>query len=187
MGFLRNLLGPQRPTISRDDIPNADKMLHFIRWFIEHEQYVTALSNPGCNAIFAEGYRPYASEFDNPDLVPDLEVTSLQQWFMLKVYIDLTFLKDASKEQFAESIEMLEADTTERLSEITRIAKQYDLQLEPFLWRRETAKITDENHLEVFKVYYLQDTVVGAEIRILAWVYRLFFGEWFKDPSQSRF
>ncbi len=160
MGILQSLFGPRRPTLRREDIPDVgeevtsvDKVMNLIAWFIKNEPFVTALSNPGCNAIFNEGYRPAASPYNDPEfLMPDLAIVSLQQWFIARVLVDLTYLKRVSKDGFAVFMEMLEADTLERMRSIDRICRQYGLELEPFIYAKEIRKITDEHDRETFKV-----------------------------------
>jgi hypothetical protein len=89
-------------------------------------------------------------------------------------------LKDASKDEFRQFIDILDEASTETLTTAGEIATKYDLNFENFVYERKIEKIPARTEREWFKINYLDDNVLGAEIRIFAWLYHEYFGEWYQ-------
>jgi hypothetical protein len=178
MGILQNLFGPKRPTLRKSDISNIERVDEFVLWFIKNDPIVKGISNPSSNIIFEEGYRPKSGTLNNPESFAD--VNTLTEWFVIKVFIDLNMLKDATKDEFKQFIDILDESSTETLSVTMEIAMKYSVNFESFIYGREIQKIPTGTEREWFKVNFLGDNVLSAEIRILAWLYHEYFGEWYK-------
>ena len=179
MNIFQRIFGQKRPAIKKDDIPNFEKIAEFIIWFIKNEPVVSTISNQSSNIIFNEGYRPKSGTQNNPESVkPD--INSLAEWFIVKVFIDLNMLKDATKEEFRQFIDILDEAGRETLITAGEIATKYDLNFENLVYEREIEKIPAGTEREWFKINLLDDNVLGAEIRILAWLYHEYFGEWYQ-------
>jgi len=179
MSIFQRLFGQKRPALKKDNIQNFEKVAEFIIWFIKNEPIANAISNRSSNIIFNEGYRPKSETQNNPELVkPD--INSIAEWFIVKVFIDINMLKDATKDEFRQFIDVLDEAGKETLITAGNIATKYDLNFEKFVYEREIEKIPDGTEREWFKRNFLDDNVLGAEIRILAWLYHEYFGEWYQ-------
>lgn len=179
MSIFQKLFGSKRPILKTEDIPNFEKVAEFVLWFIKNEPIANAVSNRNSNIIFNEGYRPKSGTQNNPESI-NANISSLAEWFITKIFIDLNILKDASKEEFRQFIDILDEAGTETLITAGEIAAKYDLNFENFVYEREIEKIPVGTEREWFKINFLDDNVLGAEIRILAWLYHEYFGEWYQ-------
>lgn len=178
MSIIKRLFGKKRPPLKKEDIPNFEKVAEFLMWFIKNEQFVNVICNRSSNIIFNEGYRPKCGTYNNPESIKS-HIDSLVEWFILKVFIDLNMLKDESKENFKQFIDLLDEAGKETLISAHEIATKYNLIFDNFVYEREIKKIPRGPEREWFKVSFLADNVLGAEIRILMWLYHEYFGEWY--------
>lgn len=179
MNIFQKLFSQKRPTLKKNDIPNFEKVAEFVIWFIKNEPIANAISNRSSNIIFNEGYRPKSGTQNNPESVkPD--INSLEEWFIVKIFIDLNMLKDANKDEFRQFIDILDEAGRETLITAGEIATKYDLNFESFVYEREIEKIPNGAEQEWFKINFLDDNVLGGEIRILAWLYHEYFAEWYQ-------
>jgi len=169
----------QRPTLKKSDIANFEKVVEFVDWFIKNEPIANGISFNSSNIIFNEGYRPPSGEFNNPDLF-NMPYNTLREWFIIKFFYDINILKDFTKEEFKTFLDILDEAGCKTLGVAGEIVVKYDLEVEPFHYETEMVKIPTEKEKELFKVNFLADTVIGAELRILGWLYHKYFGEWYK-------
>lgn len=179
MGFIKRLLGKQRPTISKKDIPDMIKVAKFVKWFIENDPLVKVIRNRSSNIIFNEGYRPKAGNLNNPEKY-NPNIKELWEWFFTKIYVDLNLLKDANKEEFRDFIDLLDEAGKKTLTNAFKISSKYGLSFENVSYEKEIEKIPEGKEREHFKMNFFEDNVLGAEIRILAWLYHEYFGEWYR-------
>lgn len=175
MGLFSN----KKPILQLEEISNLQKVKDFVEWFLKHENFVTTLLEPSNNTIFNEGYRPLSDERNNPEKITN-KITNLEVWFVSKMFIDLNFLKNLSKEEWVNFIDELDKEGEMTLIKSAEIVRKYNLDTEHFIYHREITKITNEKDLVDFKKNFLQDNVLGAEIRILAWLYLNYFNEPYK-------
>lgn len=175
MGFFN-----KRPTLKKEDIPNADKVSEFVMWFLINEAIVKAISGVSNRIIFGEGFRPLMGESSDPEKIyPNIK--SLTEWFMFKVFFDLNnYLKNANKDEFELFIDMLNKISGEALVVYGEIGIKYKMDFNNFVYEKEVGKIPDERERVVFKTNFLSDSVLAAETRILAWIYQDYFNEWYK-------
>ncbi len=89
-------------------------------------------------------------------------------------------LKNANKEEFRQFIDILDEAGEETLITAGKIASKYKLNFDNFIYEKEIEKIPAGTEREWFKINFLDDNVIGAEIRILGWLYHAYFGEWYK-------
>ncbi|MFX1508299.1 MAG: hypothetical protein ACFFDC_19635 [Promethearchaeota archaeon] len=179
MGIFKKLLGKKRPVLERESIPEFGKVAEFVLWFIKNEPIVNTIPNKSINTIFNEGYRPKSGIQNNPESF-NPNIKSLSEWFLTKMYIDLNMLKDATNAEFRQFIDMLDETSKETLVTSGLIGEKYDFNFEEFVYDAEIEKIPKGVERDLFKVNFLDDCVLSAEIRILAWLYHEYFGEWYK-------
>ena len=167
------------PTLLKEDIPKEEKVIEFVSWFMMNDPNVRVISSPSSNIIFKEGVKPKCEENNNPYSFQS-DIGTLQEWFGIKVYMDLNNLKDSSKEEFRNFIDKLDEISTKTLMIAGELGQKYNLNLGDSSYEEEIKKISDEKDLESFKQNYFSDNILGAELRILAWLYHEYFGEWYQ-------
>lgn len=182
MGLLGKILRTkQPPMVTRTDFETPQGIFRILSWFLDNDPLVRILSAPGPNIIFEEGFTPYS---DIPDFRNGLTVNNLGSWFGYKLSEDFRLAGDMTKEQLVDKLDELCAVGRKTVVTAGELAREYNLDFEHFLYERELEKIPRGKEREMFKQNYLSDCVIGAEIRILAWVYHEFFGEWYQTREK---
>ena len=179
MDILQKLFGSKRPPLRKMDVPSFEKVAKFVAWFIKNDPFAKTISNPSSNIIFNEGYRPKLGTQNSPESI-NPNISTLTEWFITKIFIDLNMVKDTSKDEFRQFIDLLDKASTETLITSSETAIKYNLKATRFVYEKEIEKIPPGEEREHFKVNFLHDNVLGAEIRILAWLYHDYFGEWYQ-------
>jgi hypothetical protein len=151
----------------------------FVEWFLKNEKFVDVIRSRSSNIIYNEGFRPSVPVGVNPETASQ-KVKNLEEWFIRKIYGDLNLLKGKSKQHWKDFINKLDAAGKETLITAGEIGVKYSLTFENFVYEKEISKIPVGSEREHFKANFLSDNVIGAEIRILAWLYHQYFGEWYK-------
>lgn len=185
MNIFKELVGQKRPTLKKDDIPNFEEVSKFLIWFIKNEPIANAISNRSINDFFNEGYRPKFESYDNPEAV-GLNIGNLQEWFVIKLFIDLNILKDDDINRFGQFINDLDKAGMETLLTAGELAFKYKLILPYHDYKKEIEKIPQGVERDLYKLNSLADDVLGAEIRILAWLYHEYFNEWWVAPKRKQ-
>jgi len=173
MGIFQKLFGSKKPTLKRADIPSFEKVDEFVLWFIRTDPFVKTISYPSSNLIFNEAYRRESDIFNR-------NIGSLSEWFVTKIFIDLNTVKDFGKDEFRTYIDLLDKASIETLTIAGTIATKYDFNATNFIYEKEIEKIPSGEERECYKVNFLKDNVLAAEIRILSWLYHEYFGEWYQ-------
>lgn len=177
-----SLSASTKPFIKRSDIPNLEKVSQFARWFIENDKFAKIIENTSCTIIFNEGYRPKSGKKNDPESV-NPNIQTIIQWFVTKLFIDLNLLKEASKKEFHAFLDLLGESSDETLKTSCEIAMRYNIDFDSFVYERELDKIPEGTEREWFKLSLLDDSVLSAEMRILGWVYYIFFGEYYQPDE----
>lgn len=183
MGILRNLFALKRPRLKRPDISNGNKVAEFVMWFVRNDPQVRTISSPGSNMIFDEGYRPIL--VNQRDLESLAGANSLAEWFVGKLFIDLNILKESSKAEFEQFIDDIDKLSTQTLTTTAERGLKYSVDFQNFVYKREIQKFPVGPERELFKLNYLSDNVLASEMRILAWLYHEYFGEWYKVKKDT--
>lgn len=176
---IKKLHSQQRFTLNKKDITNFEKVAEFVVWWIKNEPIASVISGRSSNIIFNEGYRPKLVNQNNPELVRQ-DINSLAKWFIVKVFIDLNILEDVAKDEFMKFIDILDEASEETLITAGNMGIKYDINFDNFVYEKEIEKISEESERNLFKANFLSDNVLAAEIRILAWLYYNYFGEWYQ-------
>lgn len=171
-----------RPTLSRDEILDEDKTSEFVKWFIKNEPFANTITNRSSNIIFEAGHTPFVPLGYNPS--KDKKFDNLTDWFVAKLVQDIKNLRNASKTEFKDFLDKLGNAGNKTLITAGEIAHKYDLNFEKFVYEEEIQKIPAGKERETFKKNFLDDNVIGAETRILGWLYHEWFEEWYKVPEK---
>lgn len=184
MSIFQKLFNLTKPILKKEDVSNFEKVTRFVTWFIKNDQFVKVISNRSNNIIFNEGYRPKSGNKNNPESV-DSEISSLTEWFIVKIFIDINMLKGVTGEEFRQFIDILQESGEETLITIGEITQKHNINFEDFIYEKEIEKIPVGTEREWFKINFLDDGVSGAEVRILAWLYHEYFNEWYQPKKVS--
>ncbi len=180
MRIIQKLFGPKRPILFKSDIPNKEKVFAFLIWFIENDPNVKEITNKSCNLIFNEGYRPRIINFFSTK-TENLDAENIIMWFMLKMYFDLNSLKNCNESEFRSYLKVLDEYWREALVTSGDLAIKYNIEFSNFDYNKELSKIPVGTELRDFKQFLLEENIMGAQIRILLWLFHAYFGVWYKS------
>lgn len=124
------------PTLKKEDIPNFNKVAIFVKWFMKNDELVT-ISNPSTNILFAEGYRPKSGMPNDLESI-NQNISSVEEWFITKIFLDLNMLKDVTKEEFMQFIDILNEASIETLQQIPLIIAYWSRSVINFLIQSDT-------------------------------------------------
>lgn len=167
-----------RPVLSREETFDENKIAAFIEWFIKNEPFANTISNRSSNIIFNEGNTPNVPIGYNPSI--DRKFDNLSEWFVAKLIQDIKLLRNASQSEFKSFLDNLYKAGDKTLMTSGMIAINHNLNFDRFIYDYEIQKIPAGIERELFKKNFLDDNVIGAEIRILGWLYHEWFGDWYK-------
>jgi hypothetical protein len=166
--------------LDRKDIPDFDKVIGLVVWFIKNDKLVSEVNSRTNHIIFNEGYRPQP-ELENLNA----KANDILDWFCMKVFLVLNFLKDSNKKEFADFIDILSEVDGNSLVQTMEIGMKYDFNFSNYIYELEIEKVSNEEERGLLKVYWLTSTVVSSEVRILAYLYAQYFGEPYQIKAKN--
>ncbi|MCM8768848.1 MAG: hypothetical protein NC911_04085 [Candidatus Omnitrophica bacterium] len=169
------------PVLTREECTSEAKVASFVHWFIIHDQAVQVIGLKEANNLFASGYLPEIVVGDNPAFYSK-NFRSLAEWFAIKVLLDLQSLRKADQKRFAVFLSRVNQRAARALASAGEIAARYKLTGNPFE-PEEIGKIPPGWRQDKFKKSLLEANILTAEMRILGWVYHLWFGGWYSQNS----
>lgn len=171
-----------RPTLSRDETRDEGMVSEFVKWFVKNDPFANIISSRSPNIIFEAGYAPFVPLGCNPSI--DKKFDNLMDWFVAKSVQDIKNLRGASKTDFIDFLDKLGDAGDKTLTTAGVIAYKYGLNFEKFIYEKEIQKIPSGKERELFKQNSMDDDILGAEMRILGWLYHEWFGDWYKIPER---
>ena len=166
------------PRITNEDIHNEDQVAAFVTSFIKNDFQASTLLNPSNVALFVHGYRPKIGLPHDPE-ASDRKFTDLQKYFTRKIYLDLKSIEPLNQSNFQNFTDQVGRWSDQTLICAGVISHKYGLNVGgPFIFETELVKIPDGSEKEKFKQCWLNDFVLGTELRMLAWIY----GQLFNTP-----
>jgi len=171
-----------RPVLSREETFDENKTSEFVKWFIKNEPFANAISNRSSNIIFEAGNIPSVPLGHKPP--KDKTFANLTDWFVAKLTQDIKELKTASKAEFKDFLDKHGEAGNKTLITAGELAVKYNLNFDKFVYEEEIQKIPAGKERDLFKKNFLDDNVIGAEQRILGWLYHEWFGDWYKIPER---
>ncbi|VVB94705.1 Uncharacterised protein [uncultured archaeon] len=170
------------PTLSRDETLVEDKVREFVKWFVKNDPFANDVSSRSPNIVFEAGYAPFVPLGYNPS--KDRKFDNLTDWFVAKLVQDIKNLRGASKTDFKDFLDKLGDAGSKTLITSGEIAYKYNLNFKKFVYEKEIQKIPAGKERELFKQNFMDDDILGAELRILGWLYHEWFGDWYKVPER---
>lgn len=171
-----------RPVLSREETFDENKTSEFVKWFIKNEPFANAISNRSSNIIFEAGNIPSVPLGYSPP--KDKKFDNLSDWFVAKLTQDIKKLKTASQSEFKDFLDKQGEAGNKTLIIAGELAVKFNLNFEKFVYEKEIQKIPAGKERDLFKKNFLDDNVIGAEQRILGWLYHEWFGDWYKIPER---
>ncbi len=162
-----------------------------INYFINNEKQMSLIDSDCAVNLFLNGYIPKSEDFNDPQKMvkidPKILINTPKRWLILRLWLDLANFNNISEKAsvpldkiIADYLEILGKQTDETLIVSGSISKEYDIKDLDNNWKSEIDKIKDKKKKEDFKINYINDILLSAEIRILAWVSGELSGKEFK-------
>lgn len=187
--FLKKIFGVQLPPVlSENEISDFGKVSVFVGWFVRHDRAVNIFIGKASN-IFHNGIFP--SFWDKKSLrdilsqYSDLEEWPIGDWLIARIFNVLNSSDRTMRDHLRNFLDTLNEMNTKSTNKLWEIAQQYNLRSENILFEPEIEKITDEQDKMDFLRELIDTYCIGAEIRILNWLYQKQFSEEYK-PIQVK-
>jgi hypothetical protein len=172
------------PSFTNEDLSNETRLATFVTEFFRRDFQASTLLNPSNMALFAQGYRPKIGIPHDPE-VNGQKFTDIQKYFTRKLYLDLNGIHPLDQSTFQSFVDQVGRWADQTLICTGQISVKYDLNVVgPFNFETELAKVPNGPELEKFKQCWLNDFVLGTELRILAWIYWQLFNTPYIMPER---
>lgn len=172
------------PGITSKDLPHQDRVAAFVATFFERDSQARELLNPSNKALFAEGYRPNIGVPHDPE-ASGQNFSDIQAYFTTKLYLDLNSVSPLNQSTFQSFVDQVGRWADQTIICAGEISVKYDLKLEGrFIFETEVAKVPAGVEREEFKRCWLNDFILGTELRVLAWTYGQLFNAPYVNPEK---
>lgn len=169
-------------------IPHIESLINY---FVNHEKQISLLNSTCIISLFQQGYIPISEAFNNPQKMssidPNIKIDNPQKWLLARLWLDLINLKNISEKTnisldniFIDYLNNLGLKTDQTLIAYGTIAQKYNINDLEKNWEEKINRLTSEKEKESFKTNYVSDTLLSAEVRIIAWIYKELFNKEFK-------
>jgi hypothetical protein len=172
------------PTFTIEGIADPERVDAFVKAFLDHDAQARGLLNPSNRALFAEGYRPTIGVPHDPEAEGE-HYPDIQAYFTCKLFLDLSSIRPLDEPTFRSFVDQVGGWADQTVTEAGMITVKYDLKVEGnFVFERELAKVPTGPEQEEFKSSWLNDFILGTELRMLAWIYQQLFGTPYVTPEK---
>lgn len=181
--LVRTASAQSLPSFSAQNGADEGRVAKFVDSFLRSDSQARQLLNQSNVSLFAEGYRPRVGVPHDPATAGKASKT-LQAYFARKIYLDLRALQPFSEPSFQRFVDRIGDDSGETIMCAGDLAEKYELNIQGrFIFERELAKVPAGPERERFKECWLNDAVLGTELRMLAWIYSELFGKAYVNPE----
>ena len=172
------------PGITSKDLPHQDRVAAFVATFIERDSQARELRNRSNRALFAEGYRPKIGVPNDPE-ASGQNFSDIQAYFTTKLYLDLNSVSPLNQSTFQSFVDQVGRWADQTIICAGGISIKYDLNIEGrFNFETEFAKVPAGVEREEFKSCWLNDFILGTELRMLYWIYGQLFNAPYVNPEK---
>ena len=172
------------PGFTNEDLPHQDRVAAFVSAFIERDFQARTLLNPSNRALFAEGYRPKIGVPRDPE-AGGHSFSDIQAYFTRKLYLDLNSVSPLNQSTFQSFVDQIGRWANQTIICVGEISRKYDLTAKgPYNFKTEFAKVPAGPEREEFKLCWLNDFILGTEVRMLAWIYEQLFNAPYVNPHK---
>jgi len=170
-------------------IPHLEQLLI---WFVKNDKHISQIISESIQTLFKDGYRPESDEHNNPKLLEEqsngeFKINNPIGWVSARLWLDLIYIlqqstKDRSnlEEQFKTRLDYIEQGTEKTVIAAGNIGIKYEFDFNKFNLEKELSKVKSDQEKEIFKKSFLDDTLVSAEVRLLAWIYQDLFNKQYR-------
>jgi hypothetical protein len=172
------------PGFAKEDLSNESRVSAFVEAFIERDEQAGQILNSSNKTLFVQGYRPKIGVPHDPE-AGGQHFTNIKSYFTKKLYLDLSNIRPPDQLTFQSFIDQIGRWGDQTLLCTGRISVKYDLNVEGrFNFENELAKVPAGNERETFKNCWLNDSILGTEMRMLAWIFREIFNTPYVNPEK---
>jgi hypothetical protein len=171
------------PRFAKTDAANEPRIVAFVKSFLKADAQARQLLNRSNQTLYATGYRPVVGVPHDPEnggrKLPDL-----QAYFAKKLALDLRSVQPLDAPHFQAFIGQVGFSGDETVMCAGDIAAKYNLNVAgKFRFDEEVAKVPAGPERERIKQCWLNDAILGSELRMLAWIYSELFGHTYATPD----
>lgn len=164
-------------------------------WFLQNDAQISLLNSDTIKWLFKEGYRPICSKENDPnnlevsfqEVDQSIDIHIIEGWLIIRTWLDIFVAKNNSEKNninleqtLKNRIDLLDKAGTETIIATGELVIKYNIDPVVNDLDKELNKIPTESERESFKQNYLADTLIAAEMRLLAWIYRELFNKDYK-------
>jgi len=172
------------PGFKKQDVTREDRVAAYADSFLQRDLEARQLLSPSNRTLFGQGYRPIIGVPHDPEAKGE-RFTDIRSYFIRKLYLDLSAIQPLTGTNFQAFLDQLGRQADQTVTCAGQIANKYDLNVEgPFNFEREFAKVPLGPERERFKRCWLNDAILGTELRMLAWMHRQLFGVAYVNPER---
>ena len=172
------------PGITIEELSHQDRVAAFVATFIERDSRARGLLNASNKSLFEEGYRPKIGVPHDPE-AGGLNFSGIQAYFTTKLYLDLNSVIPLNQSTFQSFVDQVGRWSDQTIICAGGISVKYDLNVQgAFFFKTEFAKVPAGVEREEFKRCWLNDSILGTELRMLAWIYGQLFNAPYVSPEK---
>lgn len=170
------------PTFSKEVISQEEGVAAFVYDFFASDSQARQLLSASNKTLFAEGHRPQIGLVNDPE-IKGKKYSDIQTYFTRKLYLDLRSLGSVDVTTFRAFVDQIGHYSDETITCAGEIAFKYKLNVQGrFSFQTELAKVPVGKEREQFKRCWLNDAILGTELRMLAWIYQELFKVRYVNP-----
>lgn len=181
--FVRVARAQSRPPFRAQDAADERRVSTFVETFMRSDAQARQLLGRSNVSLFAEGYRPRVGLPHDPEATGK-KYQNLQAYFARKLYLDLQALQPFGEPAFQRFVDEIGAGGDETIVCAGDMVEKYHMNVQGrFVFENELGKIPAGVDRERFKECWLNDAILGTELRMLAWIYGELFGKPYANPE----
>lgn len=172
------------PAFQPEDLSSEIALANYVDRFLAQDRMARELLNPSNVMLFSEGYRPRVGIPNDPEAAGS-RFDQLRSFFIRKLYLDLRSVSPFTQERLEAFIDQIGTASDTTVICAGEIAVRHNFRVEGrFNFQRELRKVPPGSERETFKNCWLNDAVLGTELRIIAWMYEQLYGEPYVPPHR---
>ena len=172
------------PSLKKEDLVNEERVEAFVNSFLKRDRQASELLNPSNQTLFSQGYRPVIGVLQDPE-AKGQRFRDIKPYFIRKLFLDLNAIQPLNREGFEMFVDQIGYYSDQTVICAGTIAHKYGFKTQGrFVFEEELKKVPQGAEREEFKQCWLNDFVLGTELRMLAWIYLELFGVPYSSPEK---
>ncbi len=171
------------PVLAKESATDRAALGRYLDELLRADSLSAQLLNESNQELYREGYRPTVGVWRNPE--SGGRIPTLKEYFLAKLFLDLSAVAPVQLRTFEVFVDQLGKESDKTLTCAGEFATKYDLDVEgSFIFSVELAKVPNGPERELFKRCWLNDFVLGTELRVFSLLYQQFFGVPYVNPEK---